>query len=102
MNQNDIEKQVIENYQRDENMMILVFAQWCVNHQLEAKALYKRAHPDQSVNPELEKTMDVTVSKEEAGEVPDETLLGVLSLFGNSDLAFVVSEEIEKRKRELR
>ena len=27
----DIGQQVIKNYQRDEQMMILVFAQWCIN-----------------------------------------------------------------------
>lgn len=29
------EKQLAEAYERDENMMILVFAQWCVNHDLD-------------------------------------------------------------------
>lgn len=29
------EKQLTEAYERDENMMILVFAQWCVNHDLD-------------------------------------------------------------------
>ena len=35
--------------------------------------------------------------QEEAGDVPDEMLLGVLSLFGNDDLAFIVTEEIARR-----
>ncbi|MBB6450270.1 hypothetical protein HNR44_002253 [Geomicrobium halophilum] len=98
MGHEDIEKQVIDQYQQDENMMILVFAQWCVNQDLDPHELYKRAYPDQAMNAELEKTLELTVPKEEAGEVEDQTLLGVLSLFGNNELAMIVTQEIEKRK----
>ncbi|WP_096200603.1 hypothetical protein [Bacillus sp. FJAT-45350] len=99
MNKKAIEEQVISNYQQDEQMMILVFAQWSINNDLDPKELYLRAYPDQGSNDALQQALDLTVSKEEAGEVPDDTLLGVLSLFGNDDLAFVVTEEINKRKR---
>ncbi|WP_110113353.1 hypothetical protein [Bacillus sp. CGMCC 1.16541] len=98
MNQKEMEQQIIANYQRDEEMMILVFAQWCVNHDLDPIELYTRAYPSQDKNPALLHAVDLTVPKEEAGEVADQTLLGVLSLFGNDDLAFVVTEEIQKRK----
>lgn len=98
MERNNLEDKIIENYQKDENMMILVFAQWCVNHDLDPVDLYKKAYPDQSENPSLKQMVDLTVPKEEAGEIADETLLGVLSLFGNHDLAFVVSEEMRKFK----
>lgn len=98
MNRKNIENQIIENFQRDEKMMILVFAQWCVNHDLDPEELYLRAYPDQTSNQALKEAIDLTVPKEEAGEVADQTLLGVLSLFGNEDLAFVVTEEISKRK----
>jgi hypothetical protein len=97
MERNDIEDKIIENYQKDENMMILVFAQWCVNQELNPVDLYMRAYPDQSENPGLKQMLELTVPKEEAGEIADETLLSVLSLFGNHDLAFVVTEEINKR-----
>ncbi|WP_052474848.1 hypothetical protein [Jeotgalibacillus soli] len=80
-------------------MMILVFAQWCINHDLDPEELYVRAYSDQSSNQSLKEAIDLTVSKDEAGEVPDETLLGVLSLFGNDELAFIVTEEMEKRKK---
>jgi hypothetical protein len=99
MNRKEMEAQVIQAYQRDEGMMILVFAQWCVNRGLDARELYHRAYPDQGANPLLAQMLDNTVPKEEAEEIPDETLLGVLSLFGNDDLAFVVSEEMEKLKK---
>jgi hypothetical protein len=98
MNQKEVEEKIIENYRGEEKMMILVFAQWCINHNLNPEELYIRAYPNQATNPALREALELTVPKEEAGEVPDETLLGVLSLFGNDDLAFVVTEEIRKRK----
>ncbi len=99
MNRKEIEEQVIRNYQRDEHIMILAFAQWCVNHGLDPVALYERAYPQQEANAALQQALELTVPKEEAGEVPDETLLGVLSMFGNEDLAFVVTQEIAKRRQ---
>lgn len=99
MNNKEIEDKIISNYQKDENMMILVFAQWCVNNDLDPAEIYKKAYPQQAVNPALQQGIELTVSKEESEEIPDSTLLGVLSLFGNTDLAIVVSEEINNRKR---
>ncbi|MCA0170629.1 hypothetical protein [Bacillus sp. RAR_GA_16] len=99
MDQNDIQNKVIENYQRDENMMILVFAQWCVNNDLNPETLYEKAYPDQIHNPALKQSIELVVPKEESELIPDQTVIGVLSLFGNDDLAFVVSEEIEKRSK---
>ncbi|MDR6123245.1 hypothetical protein QFZ87_002842 [Bacillus sp. SLBN-46] len=98
MNQKEVEEKIIDNYRGEEKMMILVFAQWCINHNLNPEELYIRAYPNQATNPALREALELTVPKEEAGEVPDETLLGVLSLFGNDDLAFVVTEEIKNRK----
>ncbi|MFD0049450.1 hypothetical protein ACFVHQ_08990 [Actinomycetes bacterium NPDC127524] len=99
MNQKELEEKIIENYQGQEKMMILVFAQWCINHDLEPEEIYLRAYPNQSANPALREAIELTVPKDEAGEVSDETILGVLSLFGNDDLVFVVTEEIKKRKK---
>lgn len=98
MDKKEVEKRIIENYQKEENMMILVFAQWCINHELDPAALYRKAYPNQGKNPALKQALELTVSKDEAGEISNETLLGVLSLFGNDDLAFVVSEEMERLK----
>lgn len=100
MNRKEMEQQMIQAYQRDEGMMVLVFAQWCVNHSLDARELYRRAYPNQAENPLLAQMLENTVSKEESEEIPDATLLGVLSLFGNDDLAYVVSQEIEKRQKQ--
>lgn len=97
MNNKQLEEQMIENYKREEHMMILVFAQWCINHDLDPVALYHSAYPDQPNNESLQQALDLTVPKDEAGEVPDDTVLGVLSLFGNEELAFIVTQEIDKR-----
>jgi len=101
MNRKELEQQMIRAYQRDEGMMVLVFAQWCVNHGLDARELYRRAYPNQAENPILAQMMENTVPKEESEDIPDSTILGVLSLFGNDDLACVVSEEIRKREKQV-
>lgn len=99
MERKDIEAKVIESYKKDEQMMILIFAQWCVNNDFDPEMLYIRAYPEQVKNPALHNALELTVSKEEAGEILDETLFNVLDLFGNHDLAFIVQDEIEKRKQ---
>ncbi|WP_440110619.1 hypothetical protein [Paenibacillus sp. QZ-Y1] len=93
-----IEEAVIETYKKEEEMMILVFAQWCVNHGLEPEEMYRQAYPNQQSNERLQQVLKLVVSKEEAGEIPDDTVLGVLSMFGNEDLAMVVSDAIAARK----
>ena len=92
----NIEEQVVENYRQEEDMMILVFAQWCVNHDLNPLEMYRRAYPEQENNPRLSRVWELTVPKEEAGEIPTSTVLGVLSMFGNDDLGAVVSEAAEQ------
>lgn len=87
-----VEERIAESYRQDEDMMILVFAQWCVNHGLDPAELYRKAYPDQPDNERLTRVLELTVPKAEAGEIPDQTLLGVLSMFGNEDLAIVVAE----------
>jgi len=99
MDNKELQDKIIANYQADEKMMILVFAQWCINNGLDPEALYLKAYPQQGFNQALHEALDLTVPKEEAGEVSDQTLLGVLSLFGNDDLAFIVTEEIKNRNK---
>lgn len=99
MNKKELEAHIINQYKQDEHMMILVFAQWCINHELDPEGLYTRAYPLQEKNQTLEQVLSLTVPKEEAGPISDETILNVLSLYGNEDLAFVVSEEIDKRTK---
>ncbi|MDY0406934.1 hypothetical protein P5G51_017725 [Virgibacillus sp. 179-BFC.A HS] len=92
-----MEEQVIRKYQQDEETMILLFAQWCINHDLDPEALYQRAYPHQPKNHVLTKMMERTVSKEESEPISNQLMLDVLQLFGNDDLAFVVHEEIAKQ-----
>ncbi|MBS4203381.1 hypothetical protein [Lederbergia citrea] len=101
MKHNDLEERIIQNYQNDEKMMILVFAQWCVNHDLNPEELYLQAYPNQEKNLALKEAIELTVPKDEAGDISTETLLGVLLLFGNDDLAFVINQEIGKMKNQI-
>ncbi|HZG86668.1 hypothetical protein [Paenibacillus sp.] len=98
MNHKDMEERIVRQYQDDERMMILVFAQWCVNRGLDPQALYEEAYPKQGANPALLAALELTVPKEEAGDIADDTVLNALSLFGNDDLAAVVAETIRRRK----
>nr|WP_149473310.1 hypothetical protein [Oceanobacillus polygoni] len=94
---NEKEKQVIENYQNDEKMMILIYSQWCINNGLDPVELYEKAYPGQLKNNALKEVMEETVPAKESAEIADQTVLNVLQLFGNDDLAFIVQEHIEKR-----
>lgn len=98
LDKKELEQRVIENYQNDEKMMILIYAQWCINHDLDPKEMYEKAYPNQMKNDALTEALELTVSKQEADEIDDQTLLNVLQLFGNDDLAFIVQEEIMKRE----
>ncbi|WCK55322.1 hypothetical protein PP175_04910 [Aneurinibacillus sp. Ricciae_BoGa-3] len=91
-------KLVKQTYERDTAAMILVFAQWCVNHQLDAASLYQQAYPHQKIPSSLEQMMAITVPKEEAGEIPTDTLLSVLLAFDNESLAEVV-QQYDKRAK---
>ncbi|MBL4966687.1 hypothetical protein M1D69_01275 [Bacillus sp. PK3-037] len=92
------EKQLAEAYERDENMMILVFAQWCVNHDLDPLELYAKAYPQQKLNESLKKTVEeLIVPKNESEHIPDQTVIAVLEMFGNIDLAQAVHEVIAGR-----
>lgn len=94
-NELSIEEQVIKKYQQDENVMIQLFVQWCLNHEVDPNELYARAYPEQQKNPSLQKVLK-EMNGSEPMEIDNETMLDVLQLFGNFDLAFVLSEEIER------
>ncbi|MFG6495173.1 hypothetical protein P8610_07430 [Fictibacillus sp. UD] len=93
----EISEKVISNYQKDEGMMIIIYAQWCVNNGLDPKEVYLKAYPEQTNNEYVMHMLEQTVPFEEAEHISNETLLQVLSLFGNEDLAFVVSKEIDAK-----
>ena len=99
MSRKEMEKKVIESYQNDERMMILVYAQWCINNNIDPQSLYAEAYPEQVTNKALQDVMELTVPKEESETIPDETILNILQVFGNNDLAFLVQREIEILKK---
>lgn len=91
------EELIIKKYQQDEAVMIQLFVNWALSHELDPLELYKRAYPAQSANEALDKAIEQADPAET--EVSDETLLDILQMFGNDDLAFVVSEEMERIKK---
>lgn len=94
-NELSIDEQVIAKYKHDEKVMIQLFVQWCMNHGVDPNKLYARAYPEQQKNPSLQEVLKEMDGAEEM-EIDNETMLDVLQLFGNFDLAFILSEEIER------
>lgn len=93
-----MDEQVIENYQKDERMMVLIFAQWCVNNEVDAKELYKRAYPEQPNNALLNEAFKEATEAGKTDQVDDVTIFSVLEIFGNSDLAFEIQAVVDKRQ----
>lgn len=94
----DKEKYIIEQYEQEEQMMVLIFAQWCVNYDLDPVALYEQAYPAQMKNKSLQDQLTQTVPKNESEEITTEMVLYALQVFGNDDLAFVVQEAADKKR----
>ncbi|MET0959249.1 MAG: hypothetical protein ABWX58_02845 [Psychrobacillus psychrotolerans] len=89
-----MKNKVIEKYEADENMMIQIYVQWCINHNINPLELYSRAYPLQPSNNVILELMETT--EKNSTIIDTGTVLYVLQLFGNDDLAFVVSEEEKK------
>lgn len=100
MSKEEMEKKVIENYQNDEKMMILIFAQWCINNSIDPQSLYEEAYPEQTKNKALLDALEMTVPREDSDLIPNEAVLNILQLFGNDDLAFLIQREIDRLKKE--
>ncbi len=93
------EEYIIKKYQQDENTMIQLFVHWCANRQLDPEKLYEKAYPHQEKNPALLLAIEESAAESEEIEVDDGTMMEILQMFGNDDLAFVVSEEISNTPR---
>lgn len=91
----NIDEQIIQKYKEDETLMIRLFVQWCANNQLEPRSLYKKAYPEQMENAALQEVIEADDGFDNL-HIDHETMLDVLQLFGNEDLAFVVADEIER------
>lgn len=93
-----MDERIIQKYREDEEVMIRLFVQWCRNRDLDPVALYSEAYPTQSGNPLLEAA---AAGEDEQLDIDTGTLLEVLQLFGNDDLAFAVAEansRIQKKR----
>ncbi|HSI68267.1 MAG TPA: hypothetical protein VK947_12650 [Planococcus sp. (in: firmicutes)] len=88
------EEFIIKKYQQDERTMIQLFVQWALNHQLDPVSLYQKAYPGQIKNEALSQAIED--SEMERIDISHETVMEVLQMFGNDDLAFIVAEEIEQ------
>src|SRR5699024_12880802 len=95
MKLSDHDKWVIAQYEADEEMMVLIFEQWCVNHQLDPVQLYEEDYPNQQANKLLQKVLEKTTEKNEAVDIPTEVELHVLQEQGNEHLAMVVTAQEE-------
>ena len=95
MDQKSITEFIIQKYQEDEQVMIQLFVQWCQNHKIDPFALYQKAYPSQGPNEAIKTIIDSNEPIMEL-DIDSGTLIEVLQLFGNDDLAFVVSEEADK------
>ncbi|WJY28106.1 hypothetical protein [Sporosarcina trichiuri] len=95
MKPNERTEQIIQKYKEDETLMIRLFVQWCVNHNLDPQHVYRTAYPDQRRNAALQEAIDSDEGMEEL-PIDNDTMLDVLQLFGNDDLAFAVADEIAK------
>ncbi|GBF74221.1 hypothetical protein PA598K_02554 [Paenibacillus sp. 598K] len=87
MNQRENEAFIIARFRDDEQTMIAVFAQWCVNKGLDPLNVYRQAYPGQPDSPALLDAIRQTVVPEEARDITDDLLFTVLGLFGNDDLS---------------
>lgn len=92
MNPSEREAFIIQKYKQEETLMILLYAQWCINHELDPEMIYEKAYPHQPKNQQLLDAIDQTLPKAEADPVPLSSLLEVLSWFEQNELAFYVSE----------
>ncbi|GEN56598.1 hypothetical protein GCM10012290_12710 [Halolactibacillus alkaliphilus] len=94
------EEAVIKYYEEQEQTMILLFCQWCTNHELDPVTLYKEAYPEQLVPKQLEELKQETVEKEAGLDIDTALLIDVMSQFNNHDLAFVVSRYDDLSKKQ--
>lgn len=98
MDRHELEQFIVQRYQDDEQSMIAIFAQWCINHSLDPLELYARAYPQQAGNAALKLAIEQAVSSEMSEPISAEIVQAVLSMFDNEELAYVVYEEAGKIK----
>ncbi|TFE01627.1 hypothetical protein [Jeotgalibacillus salarius] len=95
MDQKEIEAYIIQKYQEDEQIMVRIFIQWCHERDLNPEKIYHEAYPSQPPN----KLLKELTEEKEAFEmtIDSGTLINVLQVFGNDDLAHTVSAYANKQ-----
>lgn len=97
MDQKTMTDYIIQKYQEDEHVMIQLFVQWCQNYEIDPLSLYQKAYPTQSANETLKSIIENNEPIDL--DIDSATLIEILQVFGNDDLAFMVSEEANKLKK---
>lgn len=98
MDPKQLQEFIIKKYQDEERTMVHLFIEWCREHKHDPHTVYQLAYPDQPENAIVTELMK-ELSEQAPIHIPDHTLLEVLQLFGNDELAFVITELIEKSTR---
>lgn len=93
----DESKYIIEQYQEKERLMIVVYAQWCIDHDVDPVKIYGRAYPEQGKNDLLLEVLEEPLEKEEPSAIDIMMLFEILQSYGNEDLAIAIQEEVESR-----
>jgi len=96
MNLSEKDQYIINQYQEDEEMMVLLYAQWCINHDVDPHILYEKAYPKQPKNKLLDEALTKTVDKEASEEIGTDLIIALLQAFGNDDLAFQLNQIAQK------
>lgn len=94
MDQKTLTDYIIQKYQEDEQVMIQLFVQWCQHHGIDPFSLYQKAYPTQPKNEAIKQIVENNEPMDL--DIEASTLIEILQLFGNDDLAFVVSEVANK------
>lgn len=96
MERSEREQFIIERYQAGEAEMILLFVEWCHNHDLDPLEIYREAYPNQELPENLIEINQEKLEAKDTVSIETGLLLEVLQLYGNDDLAFVVANYAEK------
>lgn len=98
MDQKQLQEFIIQKYQDEERTMVHLFIEWCRENEHDPHAVYHLAYPEQQENAIIIELMK-ELSEQEPLHIPNHTLLEVLQMFGNDELAFVITELIEKSEK---
>lgn len=95
MDAKQLQEFIIKKYQDEERTMVHLFIEWCREHEQNPQTVYQIAYPEQGENPIIKELVE-ELSEHEPLHIPTQSLLEVLQLFGNDELAFVIADLIDK------